>query len=100
MGRHGVNVNSIAPGTFPIGMNDPQVPRTLVQKAGSILSSLIPLRRLGSENDLAGTFLYFASAASKYCTGQILAVDGGFGAKSKDVQNTFVCNRTNYRIAC
>lgn len=80
-GRHGVNVNSIAPGAFPVGMNDPEVPGTLVQKAGSMLASQIPLKRLGGEHDLVGAALYFASAASDYCTGQILAVDGGIGAK-------------------
>lgn len=80
-GRHGVNVNSIAPGIFQTGMNDPEVPGTLVQKAGPILSSQVPLRRLGEDNDLVGAVLYFASAASNYCTGQILAVDGGMGTK-------------------
>ncbi|WP_338753075.1 SDR family oxidoreductase [Bacillus sp. FJAT-52991] len=80
-GRHGVNVNSIAPGVFQTGMNDPEVPGTLVQKAGPIIASQIPVRRLGNENDLAGAVVYFASAASDYCTGQVLAVDGGFGAK-------------------
>ncbi|MBN6188716.1 SDR family oxidoreductase [Aneurinibacillus sp. BA2021] len=80
-GRYGVNVNSIAPGIFQTGMNDPKVPGTLVQKAGAMLSAQVPLRRLGEDNDLVGAVLYFASAASNYCTGQILAVDGGLGSK-------------------
>ncbi|WP_338753063.1 SDR family NAD(P)-dependent oxidoreductase [Bacillus sp. FJAT-52991] len=80
-GRHGVNVNSIAPGAFPFGMNDPQVPGTLVERAGPIIASQIPVRRLGSEKDLAGAAVYFASAASNYCTGQVLALDGGISAK-------------------
>ncbi|RAT94147.1 SDR family NAD(P)-dependent oxidoreductase [Brevibacillus sp. Leaf182] len=80
-GRHGVNVNSIAPGIFQTGMNNPEIPGTLVQKAGAFLATQVPARRLGEDNDLVGAVLYFASAASNYCTGQILAVDGGLGAK-------------------
>ncbi|PEJ48685.1 gluconate 5-dehydrogenase [Bacillus sp. AFS002410] len=80
-GRHGVNVNSIAPGVFTTGMNNPEIPGTLVQKAGPFIASQVPLRRLGSDNDLVGAILYFASSASDYCTGQILVLDGGLGAK-------------------
>ncbi|XZF76565.1 SDR family NAD(P)-dependent oxidoreductase [Bacillus sp. AL-1R] len=80
-GRHGVNVNSIAPGVFTTGMNNPEIPGTLVHKAGPFIATQVPLRRLGSDHDLVGATLYFASAASDYCTGQILVLDGGLGAK-------------------
>lgn len=80
-GRHGVFVNSIAPGVFTTGMNNPDIPGTLVHKAGPFIASQVPVRRLGSDNDLVGALLYFASAASDYCTGQILVLDGGLGAK-------------------
>ncbi|MBI0575886.1 SDR family oxidoreductase [Neobacillus cucumis] len=80
-GRHGVNVNSIAPGVFTTGMNNPEIPGTLVNKAGDFIAAQVPVRRLGRDNDLAGAVLYFASTASDYCTGQILVLDGGLGAK-------------------
>lgn len=80
-GRHGVYVNSIAPGVFTTGMNNPEIPGTLVHKAGPFIASQVPVRRLGNGNDLVGALLYFASAASNYCTGQILVLDGGLGAK-------------------
>ncbi|PAE35033.1 SDR family NAD(P)-dependent oxidoreductase [Bacillus sp. 7884-1] len=80
-GRHGVFVNSIAPGVFTTGMNNPEIPGTLVHKAGPFIASQVPVRRLGNDNDLVGALLYFASAASNYCTGQILVLDGGLGAK-------------------
>jgi gluconate 5-dehydrogenase len=38
---------------------------------------LTPLGRLGGEEDLKGSVLFFASEASRHVTGQILAVDGG-----------------------
>jgi gluconate 5-dehydrogenase len=80
-GRHGVYVNSIAPGVFTTGMNNPEIPGTLVNKAGAFIATQVPVRRLGTDNDLAGAVLYFASSASDYCTGQILVLDGGLGAK-------------------
>lgn len=80
-GRHGVNVNSIAPGVFTTGMNNPEIPGTLVNKAGALITSQVPVRRLGRDNDIVGAVLYFASEASDYCTGQILVLDGGLGSK-------------------
>jgi len=36
-----------------------------------------PLRRAGAPEELAAAVLYFASDASSFTTGAILAVDGG-----------------------
>jgi NAD(P)-dependent dehydrogenase (short-subunit alcohol dehydrogenase family) len=36
-----------------------------------------PLKRGGQPDEIAGAILYFASAASSFTTGSILAVDGG-----------------------
>ena len=36
-----------------------------------------PLGRIGNPADMAGLALFLASEASKYMTGQIIAVDGG-----------------------
>jgi 2-deoxy-D-gluconate 3-dehydrogenase len=44
------------------------------------LLSRIPLRRFAGAEDLAGTFLFLACAASDYVTGQVLLVDGGWTA--------------------
>ena len=40
----------------------------------------IPLGRLGEPDDIRGTALYLASAASAYMTGHILVIDGGGSA--------------------
>lgn len=42
--------------------------------------SRTPLGRLASENDLKGAVGYLASDLSQYVTGQVLTVDGGWGA--------------------
>lgn len=75
-GRYGVNVNAVAPGLFPTQMN-----RERIKPIEKQLAENIPMRRLGGDRDLMGAVLYFASDASNYCTGQILAIDGGSSAK-------------------
>jgi NAD(P)-dependent dehydrogenase (short-subunit alcohol dehydrogenase family) len=73
--RQGVTVNAIAPGFFPSKMSS-----GLLQKFGDQILERTPMRRYGGENDLKGAALYFASDASAYVTGQVLAVDGGVTA--------------------
>jgi 3-oxoacyl-[acyl-carrier protein] reductase len=46
--------------------------------AGEKLTKRIPQRRVGSENDLDGVILLLASNASRYMTGSVVTVDGGF----------------------
>lgn len=74
--RHGICVNAIAPGFFPTKMTE----YVLGQHGDEIVADT-PLRRTGGPHDLQGAALYFASAASDFTTGQILAVDGGATAK-------------------
>jgi NAD(P)-dependent dehydrogenase (short-subunit alcohol dehydrogenase family) len=37
----------------------------------------IPLERVGSEEEMAGTILYLTSRAGAYCSGNVMVVDGG-----------------------
>ena len=74
-GRHGINVNAIAPGWFPSEMT-----QSLLDQHSNDLVKQIPLGRLGNEADLKGAVVYLASAASDYMTGQTVIVDGGHSA--------------------
>ena len=38
----------------------------------------MPLRRAGKPEDVAGPIVFLASDESRYITGQVLVVDGGF----------------------
>jgi len=74
-GAHGINVNAIAPGFFPSKMS-----AGVLQAMGERLMAEAPLGRLGSDEDLKGAVVLFASDAGRHITGQILAVDGGVSA--------------------
>lgn len=41
------------------------------------IASGIPLKRIGSPEDMAGVALYFASRAGAWVTGIVVPVDGG-----------------------
>jgi len=75
-GRHGITVNSIAPGFFPSKMTK----GVLATIGADVLAKDAPLARLGDDEDLKGAVVLFASDAGKHITGQILAVDGGVSA--------------------
>jgi len=46
-------------------------------KAGDLIKKMIPMRRIGTPEDIANVAVFLASAQSAYVTGQVLTVDGG-----------------------
>lgn len=75
-GVYGINVNAICPGFFKTKMAE-----VLIQTLGEEeMASHAPLRRLGSDEDLKGITLLYASDAGRHITGQWMAVDGGVSA--------------------
>ncbi|WP_159998407.1 SDR family NAD(P)-dependent oxidoreductase [Roseomonas sp. 18066] len=78
LGPHGVTVNAIAPGLMLTG-----VPAVVRQWEGygaegqqRVLDG-IPLRRMGTAQDIADSVLFFASDLASFVTGQVLPVNGG-----------------------
>ena len=71
LGPMGIRVNAVAPGVTNTDMMQ-AVPKELVDP----LIAQIPLRRIGEPEDLANAFLFLASDAASYITGEILHVDG------------------------
>lgn len=72
VGSRGIRVNAITPGFIKTDMTS-ALPD---QNKESILAQ-IPLGTLGEPEDVASVVAFLASPASKYVTGQILAVNGG-----------------------
>lgn len=70
--RH-INVNVIAPGVFPSKMTQGTIDRL----GEETMAAKVPLRRLTSGDDMAGTALFLASHAASYITGAVIPVDGG-----------------------
>ena len=68
-----VRVNGIMPGMFLTDISKAWDPDAFAQQA----ARLIPLRRGGEPDEIAGAALYLASPASSYTTGAILKIDGG-----------------------
>ncbi|WP_316860932.1 glucose 1-dehydrogenase [uncultured Cohaesibacter sp.] len=71
----GIRVNAIAPGYFRTEMTE-----VFYQNEDWVTSmqEKIPLGRFGQLEDLVGVALFLASDASKYITGQIIGIDGGY----------------------
>ncbi|KAH7342133.1 hypothetical protein B0J17DRAFT_649629 [Rhizoctonia solani] len=78
-----VRVNSIAPGVFPSEMTGYQGDHTLgekdVNEAAQGLHD-VPFKRSGNDVDMGGIALFLASPAGYYVHGQVITIDGGFGA--------------------
>jgi len=71
----GINVNAIAPGYMATLLNaelraDPEWHRRVMDR--------LPIGRYGTPEDLKGTVIFLASAASDYISGVTIPVDGGF----------------------
>ncbi|KAF5022634.1 hypothetical protein F66182_5310 [Fusarium sp. NRRL 66182] len=74
-----IRANCIAPGLFPSEMSEPIVKMYTDESGqpGAVPKEMAPLRRIGDEKDMGGTFLYLASRAGGYCNGTVIVVDGG-----------------------
>ncbi|MCY4014015.1 MAG: SDR family NAD(P)-dependent oxidoreductase [Gammaproteobacteria bacterium] len=74
-GAHGIRVNAICPGLIATAIweGDRQSIPGLIER----LEDGIALKRWGYGDDVADVVLFFASDASRYVTGEVVAVDGG-----------------------
>ena len=75
LGKFGITVNTVTPGPFP---------SLEVQNNSDFINKLCErtsLNRIGNPEDLAGAFVFLASDASNFITGQNIIVDGGWTSK-------------------
>ena len=79
-----IRVNAICPSSTITPMRDEAMARYLKgsrEKFDKHEAESIPFKRLGRPSDIAEMVLFLASDKSKYMTGQIITVDGGFMLK-------------------
>ncbi len=80
----GIRVNAIAPGFFITEQNR----KLLTNEDGSQTErgqkviNQTPMKRFGNAEELNGALIWLCSDSSKFVTGTVIAVDGGFGAFS------------------
>ena len=72
LGAKNINVNAIAPGFIETDMTS-----SLSDEHKKAILSQIPLKKLGSTEDIANMAVFLGSDYSNYITGQVLHVDGG-----------------------
>ena len=72
VGSRGITVNSVAPGFIETDMT-----AYLDDNAKNKLIEDIPLKRLGSVQDISDLVIFLSSEDASYITGQTISVDGG-----------------------
>ena len=78
----GIRVNAIAPGFFITEQNRALLTNpdgTFTQRGQDVIRQT-PFGRMGDPEELCGTIHYLMSDASKFVTGTVAVVDGGFNA--------------------
>jgi len=75
LGKYGIRVNAIAPGTTRTDMTKP-----LFEDRGFVeaRAARTPLGSLGEPEDMVGAAIFLASDASRHVTGQTIVIDGGY----------------------
>jgi meso-butanediol dehydrogenase / (S,S)-butanediol dehydrogenase / diacetyl reductase len=81
VGRHGIRVNAIAPGTIDTPMLDRDLAGMNRAEADSFLEQVRganALGRIGDPAEIASVLVFLASDAASYVTGTTIVADGGF----------------------
>lgn len=72
VGSRNILVNAVAPGFIETQMTD-----VLKEEVKEEISKNIPLKRMGTVEDVANVVKFLASKDSSYITGQVINIDGG-----------------------
>jgi NAD(P)-dependent dehydrogenase (short-subunit alcohol dehydrogenase family) len=89
LGRHlgdslaweGIHINTISPGDFPTDLN------TAARDHTDEMKNMIPAKRIGEAENIAGAAIFLASRAGTFSVGSNIVVDGGESVRG--VQRAF-----------
>ncbi|WP_027547829.1 glucose 1-dehydrogenase [Bradyrhizobium sp. WSM2254] len=77
--NRGIRINAVCPGTIDTPMVSDMLEKGML-KMDDLLRDL-PMKRLGTGDEIAGSVLWLCSSGSSFVTGHALLVDGGFTAQ-------------------
>jgi 2-hydroxycyclohexanecarboxyl-CoA dehydrogenase len=77
LARFGIRVNAVSPGPVQTDLWDSLHEGEKGKKVTEAVTRAIPLRRLGTPEDVADVVAFFVGDDSRYLTGQVLSIDGG-----------------------
>lgn len=72
LGKHNIRVNAVAPGFIATDMI-----ATIPAKVIESMTAKVPLRKLGSADDVANLYCFLASDDAAFISGAVISVDGG-----------------------
>ena len=70
--KKNITINCVSPGFIQSNMTD-----KIVERIKAVLTSRIPMSKLGTGEDVSNTVAFLSSDAASYITGQTLHVNGG-----------------------
>jgi 2-hydroxycyclohexanecarboxyl-CoA dehydrogenase len=78
LARYKINVNVICPGPTPTPMVEEMMEEgEFARKILSSIDKIVPLKRMGTPEDIANAVVFLASDEAAFITGQVLSVSGG-----------------------
>ncbi|MBS1624014.1 MAG: 3-oxoacyl-[acyl-carrier-protein] reductase [Bacteroidetes bacterium] len=72
LGKHNIRVNAVAPGFIATDMIN-----TIPEKVITSMQEKVPLKRLGTPEDVANLYAFLASEEAAFISGAVISVDGG-----------------------
>jgi NAD(P)-dependent dehydrogenase (short-subunit alcohol dehydrogenase family) len=79
LAQQGIRVNTVAPGAISTEMFNRFTEGA--EGAAEYITSLHPMGRIGSPDEIANPIVFLASSAASFMTGQHLTIDGGWTAQ-------------------
>lgn len=78
LARNSVTVNVLCPGPTPTPLlDDMKAEDSFADKVLSSMDKIIPLKRMGTPDDIAAAVVFLSSDEAGFITGQVLSVSGG-----------------------
>lgn len=87
-GLEGIRINSVIPG--PIDGTEGMSRLAPNEMARDAVKKSVPLKRMGSTNDIANACLFLSSDYASYISGAIIPVDGGWMASGVSLMNSIL----------